>query len=303
MENWDDPRIFLAVLRAGSTLGAAKALGIAQTTVARRIDALEHTLGLTLFTRDTRGFHPTAAAEALETRAADLERTAQGFYSRAAQARDANNQVIRITTAQGWPAAFMTEVIAEFSDIYPEARFQLFNTQDVLDMSRGDADIAIRHGNRAAGDDVICRKLLTTDWGIYCSPGYAERHGRPDTLDALKGHRILWYAKTFESDGSKAWREAHVPPAAIVTHCASVPEMLNAIAGGLGVGPVDDLSAAAQDPPFLQCLPFPEEAPTWLLISPDAQNRPIVRDFATLIAKRTKGLSAERVTSRQRPVR
>ena len=300
MENWDDARIFLAVLRAGSTLGAAKALGIAQTTVARRIDALEHGLAVTLFTRDTRGFHPTAAAEALEARAAELERAAKAFYRRASQARDANNQVIRVTTAQGWPATLLTEVIAEFTDIYPEARFQLVNTQDFLDMSKSEADIAIRHGNRGAGDDVVCRKLFTTAWGIYCSRGYAEKHGRPETLDALRDHRVLWYAETFGSDGFKAWRDAHVPPASIVTQCASVPEMLNSIAGGLGLGPIDAFNAVMNDPPLLKCLPFPEEAPTWLLISPEAQTRPIVRDFATLVAKRTKGLSAERVLARQR---
>ena len=242
------------------------------------------------------------AANRVFPRSLQIPETAQGFYGRAAQARDANNRVIRITTAQGWPATLMTEMIAEFSDIYPEARFQLFNTQSVLDMSRGDADIAIRHGNLAAGDDVVCRKLFTTAWGIYCSRGYAAKHGLPDTLDALKGRRILWYADTFGSDGFKAWRDAHVPTTSIVTHCASVPEMMSAVAGGPGVGPVDELTAVVGDPPLLRCLPFPQEAATWLLISPEAQNRPIVRDFATLIASRTKGLSAETSTARQRPV-
>ncbi len=301
MENWDDARIFLAVLRAGSTLGAAKSLGIAQTTVARRIDALEHMLGLPLFTRDTRGFHATKTGEALKDAATEVEEAAQAFYRAARQSHEAGNQAIRVTTAHGPGATMVAEAIAAFSEMHPEARFQVISTQGVLDLGKGEADVAIRHRRRLTGDAVLCRKLFVTPWGIYCSRGYAEKHGTPQTPDALADHRVLWFDPSFGDDGFKAWRDAHVPPASIVTQCASVPEMLHAIAGGLGVGLVDDFSAAVQDPPFVKCMPFPEESPTWLLISPEAQHRPVVRAFANLVAKRTKGLTAERLRARARP--
>jgi DNA-binding transcriptional LysR family regulator len=73
--NWSDLRVFLAVLDAGSTLAASKALGMAQPTVARRIDALEHATGLTLFERDTRGRNPRSPPESWRRRPAPwLER-------------------------------------------------------------------------------------------------------------------------------------------------------------------------------------------------------------------------------------
>src|SRR6056297_393960 len=95
--NWTDIRVFLAVLRAGSTLGAARSLGMAQPTVARRIDALEHGLHLELFRRDTRGFHPTPAALALREAAEAMERAAETLEGVARGARNAPDPPIRIT--------------------------------------------------------------------------------------------------------------------------------------------------------------------------------------------------------------
>ena len=77
--DWSDVRVFLAVVRAGSTLAASKGLGMAQPTVARRIEALEHALGLVLFERDTRGFQPTAEAQALIEAAHSVEAATTDF--------------------------------------------------------------------------------------------------------------------------------------------------------------------------------------------------------------------------------
>ena len=79
LRDWSDVRVFLAVVRAGSTLAASKVLGLAQPTVARRIEALERSLGLFLFERDTRGFQPTPEARALIAHAQSLEAAAIGF--------------------------------------------------------------------------------------------------------------------------------------------------------------------------------------------------------------------------------
>ena len=84
---WSDVRVFLAVLRAGSTLGAAECLAMSQPTVARRIDALEHCLGLALFDRDTRGTRPTAAALRLRPMAEAMETAARDFSHEASSAQ------------------------------------------------------------------------------------------------------------------------------------------------------------------------------------------------------------------------
>jgi len=81
MYEWSDLRIFLAVAREGSTLAASRLLNLNQTTVSRRIEALEHALGLALFTRTTRGFAPTPQGHALMTRIEAVEIAAlDGLY-------------------------------------------------------------------------------------------------------------------------------------------------------------------------------------------------------------------------------
>ncbi|NNF92227.1 MAG: LysR family transcriptional regulator, partial [Boseongicola sp.] len=93
--NWSDIRVFLAVIREGSTLAASRKLGVAQPTVARRIDALEHETGLILFERDTRGFKPTREARSLIPLAESIEETTRRF---ATKSRDlAKPRPIRIT--------------------------------------------------------------------------------------------------------------------------------------------------------------------------------------------------------------
>lgn len=96
--NWSDVRVFLAVFREGSTLAASRKLGVAQPTVARRIDELEHQTGLILFERDTRAFKPTAQAHSLVQFAEILEKASEIF---AAKARELSKpKPIRITSPE-----------------------------------------------------------------------------------------------------------------------------------------------------------------------------------------------------------
>jgi DNA-binding transcriptional LysR family regulator len=111
--NWSDVRTFLAVVRQGSTLAASRKLGIAQPTVARRIEALEHELGLTLFERDTRGFRPTESARALLPLAEALEVAASAF---AAKTRDLTRpRPIRITAASPNFSLRVMQILSEFT--------------------------------------------------------------------------------------------------------------------------------------------------------------------------------------------
>ena len=96
-QNWSDIRVFLAVVRAGSTLAASKCLGMAQPTVARRIEVLEHALGLVLFKRNTQGFQPTEDALSLFVEAEAIEAAARVLEKKAERLASAKSRTIRIT--------------------------------------------------------------------------------------------------------------------------------------------------------------------------------------------------------------
>lgn len=303
MQNWVDPRIFLAVLRAGSTLAAARDLGIAQTTVARRIEALEHDLKLTLFHRDTRGFHPTAAARDLQPLAEALERAGAAFYQRAARKRDSELQIIRLTAAEETYRIVGSRLVAEFTERHPEVQFVTNTTGAFLDIGNNEVDVAIRHGRIAASDDVLCRRIGEDDWGLFASQTYIDRHGQPATADDLADHRVVLLDWTGDRLPLLSWLAEHTPKSR-VAGLFNAPEGIRAaLEDGNVLGPLPDGIAITARTPLVRVLrdaPV-SRTPVWLLVSPEAQKRPIVRAFADHVASRASAFVVQYIAARGEP--
>jgi DNA-binding transcriptional LysR family regulator len=145
--NWSDLRVFLAVLDAGSTLAASRALGMAQPTVARRIDALEHATGLTLFERDTRGRKPTQPRGSWRRRRARWPERLRGSSEKAARTSVSTlDRPIRLTAPKPNFSENLAKALADFTDIHPGVRFELIAVNEYVDLMAGEADVAIRFG-------------------------------------------------------------------------------------------------------------------------------------------------------------
>lgn len=288
IDNWSDIRIFLAVLRHGSTLAAARDLGVTQTTVARRIDGLEHVLGLTLFVRDTRGFHPTGAARALIPAAEAMAEAARDLGLRAEELVASDQQLIRITSAHEPYVHVLSVIIEEFRAAHPEVRFENATTDAQLDMDKGESDVAFRHAHRVNGSQAIVTRLGEEIWGLYCSETYAKEHGTPSADADIRNHQALLFGGNSIQVALTAWLRENADPGRITAHCESLSSMLSMLNSGLGVGPMVLSLAQAQDPPLVHCLtpPVDESTPSWLVVSPQAQKRKIVRDFADFARRR-----------------
>src|SRR5690606_22007553 len=141
MFDWNDLKAFLAVARGGSTLGAAKAMGVNQTTVARRIEALESALRLKLFERGQTGSRLTEAGRDLMAEAEKVEAAAQAFDSRAAAQQRGLAGNIRITATEIIANAAVTPALGEFRRLYPDIQVDLILTDRALDIERGEADV------------------------------------------------------------------------------------------------------------------------------------------------------------------
>lgn len=289
MENWSDIRVFLAVMRAGSTLAAAKTLGQTQTTVARRIEALEHALKLTLFHRDTRGFHPTEAARGLVEAAADAEAANAGFFAAAARKHASETHVIRMTSMPDAYKISLSPIIAEFTERHPEVRFQTNLTDRRLDVGANEVDVAIRPGeHHGASDNVLCRKIGSFDWGLFASSDYVNRFGRPETVEDLANHRVLLGTGGLGQNALNQWLTERTPPENVVARFTTQEGIIAEIENGAAIGPLVELVAWTCRTPLVQVLEEAPKAPTplWLLLSPDAQKRPIVRALSDLMAQR-----------------
>ena len=170
MLDWNDLRYFLAVAREGSTLGAARRLRLSQTTVARRIAALEGALGFPLFDKKQAGYALTPLGRDLLGRAEQVEKSAESFAeAAAAQSRDLSGSV-KITTEEIYAITLLAPLLAELHQKHPEIRIELDTSQAVRDLGAGEADISLRSTDKAeqpAG--VVGRRLGVDDWTLYCS--------------------------------------------------------------------------------------------------------------------------------------
>ena len=163
--NWSDLRVFLAVVREGSTLAASHKLGMAQPTVARRIDALEHTTGLVLFERSTKGFTLTQNGRELIPVAEAVEQAANAFAHKATDL--ARTRPIRITAYAGNFSDRMINIVNQFSSENPGTSFEFIPSVKSLDLVAGEADVALRLARSEPDPRLISRKISDARWSLF----------------------------------------------------------------------------------------------------------------------------------------
>ena len=278
MLDWNDLRYFLAVARDGSTLAAARSLEVSQTTVARRIAALEQSLGLLLFEKRQDGYAISPAGEQLLGAARNVDRSATEFAeAAAAQSRDLTGTV-RISTEEIYAITLFAPLLRELTETYPEILIDVDTDQEVRDLSAGQADVALRStaGDQPAG--VVGRLLCKDDWTPYCSRAYGERHGVPTTFAQLKHHRLIG------GGGAKLWPKyqqwlEHVGLEKQVTmHQPTSTTLLSSIRAGIGIAVLPCIIADAE-PDLVQCLPPRQNhgRQLWLLTHERVRHTPRVR--------------------------
>jgi DNA-binding transcriptional LysR family regulator len=289
--DWNDVRVFLAVARGGSTLAASRMLHVNQTTVARRVSALEEALGFPLFDRLQSGYRLTEVGELIRANAERLEAEAEALARVVAQHGRKLSGAIRVTTNESIANAMLTPCLAEFAELYPDIQIQVFVDDRRMDIAGGEADIAIRAGSRPTDPDLIIRKLCGACWAFYCSVRYAERRGVPRSAEALNGHALLGGEGALASAPAMRWMEASTPDSTIVGRSNSLTNLMVAIRAGLGVGPLPCMEGDCA-PDLIRCYSPPPEfdSEVFLVTRSDLRDLPRIRAFSDFIAARTAQL-------------
>ena len=179
---------FVAVARAGTTLGAAQRLGVNQTTCARRIAALESALGLRLFDKGPAGYALTDAGRALLPAAEAVDAAGAAFGDGADAIARLGLGVIRITIADSLADSMLIPVAARYRERHPDIRLEIDVSTHMLDLQRGESDIAIRAGPEPCEPQLIRRPLPYTAWGVYAAPRYIDRYGAPRGVEDAPHH-------------------------------------------------------------------------------------------------------------------
>ena len=188
--DWDKLKVFHAAAEAGSFTHAGEQLGLSQSAVSRQVSALEQELSVSLFHRHARGLILTEQGDLLFRTAHDVFMQLQAARAKLTDSRERPSGDLKITTPPALGINWLIPRLQEFTALYPEIRISMIVTDEDLDLSMREADVAIRT-RKPTQPDLIQRKLFSIGFHAYCSPEYIKRFGTPRTLDDLDAHRII----------------------------------------------------------------------------------------------------------------
>jgi DNA-binding transcriptional LysR family regulator len=251
---WNDLRYFLAVANGGSTLAASRALRVSQTTVARRIAALELALGFPLFEKRQAGYVMTPAGEQLLARAEQVEASVLGFTEAAASHGRDLKGTVRITSEDIYMNSLVSPLLRELHELHPEIMIEIDAGQEMRDLGEGEADIALRSSSKDQPTGLVGRQLGKDDWTLYCSRDYAARHGAPSSVAELKSHAIVGGGGGNLWRHYQAWLRELGLEDRVAMHHANSTGLLSAVRSGFGVAVLPCIVADA-DQNLIRCIP------------------------------------------------
>ncbi len=192
--DWNRLRIFQTVAERGSFTRAGDILELSQSAVSRQIAALEKSLGAVLFHRHSRGLLLTEQGEALYRTAREVSAKLAMTEAQIADSRDRPSGPLKITTTVAFASVWLTPRIRTFNNLYPEIKLILLTSDDLLDLSMREADVAIRM-IEPTEPDLVRRHLMTVHSYIYAAPDYLARFGPIETADDLARQRLIIYGQ------------------------------------------------------------------------------------------------------------
>lgn len=201
---WSDVRIFLAIARAGTLGGAARAVRLSHPTIGRRLRALEQAVGHTLFQRTADGLIPTEEGSAIITLAEHMEESALAMERRLTGQEQNLQGTLRISSADWFGAYVLPPIVADYSSAYPGIEVEILTGTRLFSLAQREADIAFRIVPFEA-PDIIQRRLFRLDYGAYVAadspePAYGDGTGfRLITHDTSTGQfpDIAWLKESF----------------------------------------------------------------------------------------------------------
>ncbi|HDS5080997.1 TPA: LysR family transcriptional regulator [Klebsiella aerogenes] len=271
--NWDDTRIFLAVARSGTLSGAAETMDMGIATLSRRLDRLEKSLAVPLFSRHQSGYRLTDDGEALLARAEALEHAGLAF-GETARLQGNVAGLVRLATSDNLAAYFILPSLNGLMEKYPDLRVEALSGVQSVNLHRRDADLAIRMVKPESGNLTLKRLgkvgfgLYSADTGLAGSTDVAFNHaqyiGWPESHQHLPAAR--WITRTLR--GRPCRVEAN-----------TLLAQLSAVSAGLGLGVLPHFMARKNG---LQCVnaDIGVDQTLWLVMHSDLAHSRRVRVVA-----------------------
>ncbi|MDC0739173.1 LysR family transcriptional regulator [Cognatishimia sp. SS12] len=195
--DWNHIRAFLATAEHGSLSAAAIDLGLTQPTLSRQVAALEENLGVLLFERVGRSLELTQAGLELLDHTKEMGAAASKIALTASGQSQAIEGEVRITAADIFSAYFLTPALTDLRETAPALRVNIVAANDIRDLMRREADIALRHV-RPEQPDLIAKLVMEAEAGFYAAQSYVDRKGQPETINDLTDHEVISFGDAEE---------------------------------------------------------------------------------------------------------
>ncbi|MES2283727.1 MAG: LysR family transcriptional regulator [Pseudomonadota bacterium] len=257
---------FIAVLDSGSLLGASRTLKATQPTIGRHIEELESQLGVVLFERTGRGLLPTPVALQLAASARAMESGAHQFARSASGGESAISGTVRISASTPVACYLLPPILAQMRQALPDVQVELVSTNEVSNLLRREADIALRMV-QPKQSSLVVKRVGSIPVGPFAHRDYLRRRGAPRTPLDLVNHELIGgdrddaIIRGFAAFGQKVTKES------FAFRCDDMIAYWQAVRAGLGIGFVAGYVAAA-DRDVVAVLPMLKipPLPIWLTV-------------------------------------
>jgi len=281
--DWDDLRYILAIARAGSLGGAAKALGVNQSSVYRRLENFEQRMDVRLFERRRTGYRLTTQGEALADTAKRIEAETLTVERQLLGSDLKLSGQIRVSTGELLGLFLLPRLLKGFAELFPDVQVELSLDNQLADLTRGEADVVVR-GTSNPPDNLVGRRVSDLAFCGYAHREYLNRYGRSRPLD-----RYSWLG--FESRLARTpqarWMRETIPNARIQLTFDSSAAMYQGTCASLGAAVLPCF--VADENPELERISDIIAAPSfgiWVLTHPDLRRSAKIRAFTRDIGER-----------------
>lgn len=277
--DWNDVRYALAIARCGSLASAARALGVDQTTVSRRLRVLESAVGTPLFERRQGQTAPTPAGEILMERGLRIEQEIAALAHLGADNEAQVRGVVRLTAVDALVSHYLARHLAALRARHPGLAVELIASSRSLDLSRREADLAVRLARPQSGDFVV-RRLAGLAYGVY---GTAAAPAE----DGWSACHWVAYEHSLDHVPEMRWLAERAGEERIVLRCNNMDALATAVADGLGLGILPRLVGARHA--SLRCLSGEEPVlrrEIWLVVPRELRHVPRIRAVGDWLAER-----------------
>ena len=281
--DWNDFRFLVALSKSGSVAGAARLLSVDNSTVSRRLAAIEQALDAQLLLRGGREFSWTAeglvAVAAAERIGAEVQAVTRAVHA----AKRGVDGMVRLTCPSGM-AGLLASMVKQGAERYPALTIEITGKRANVDLARGEADIAVRMV-KPTEPDLVARAGVEAAWVLVTSEVYARAHALPKTEHDVKEHPLILYAPDMHTVAGPRWLEERRGDNPGLLRVENSDAAAYAISSGRGIGVVPQMTIHDRSG-FVRVFPRPVAVATaWIVYHESNRDSARVRAVVDLLVE------------------